>query len=949
MKTFKLCLIGLGVLGLAASDMTSQQITGPYRGSLPVSARRLNRAVPLQGFRITSVPMAAEPKKKLRREPESLHRQQLPTAAPAGTNFVLDSSTLAGRSDVPPIILESFAAIPRTGSYPPDPVIAAGPDHLVTVVNSEIRIFGKEGTLLETINASAWLDAVVPGCRPYDPRVLFDHFAGRFLMLWHHFSKTPDASYYFLSISESDDPTEGWVTWPLPGDVTGGTPSGTWADNGCLGLDSSAVYIVSNQYTFDTMEPADVRVRILPKRDLYSGKEEISWSDFSIAGAFCVRPTVVHGQSDQYFLLEAPNPLPTATAVLLYRIDDPVNDPALTVSQVSVVEFGRATDAVQAGSDFPLDTRRSYLHSEAQWMNGSLHAVHSVANPLSPGCSAIRYLCINTSAAAATADVTFGAPGYWYFYPAVAVDINGNAIVTFARSSPVEYAGAHFTWRLAGDGATLRPSTVVQRGWAAYREVDGYGANRWGDYSGAAVDPSDGHQFWLMGEHADGQNRWGTWVKSARLVPFEAPTLVTETRALDFGYVALGGVPGRVGVTLRNGGYQPLTVSSVATSSSAFAVAGLPPLPLALGMYDSVRIEVTFAPADTGVATDDVVITSNDQAAAQRMISLRGVGIQIQETVPSRIYAVQVDRSGTVLHFLNAQGEIEGSAALSDPGVRGLSVDLQHDQLYGVARADHGAMIMHVDGVRGQLYPARVVEVHGVAAISASHRDTFYCATDTGSVYRFIPSREELAPIGERHGVGFSGLVATGAGQLWAVAGSPPANDTLYSIDTQTGAIVPVGRTGFSVRTNSLCRAPDGGLLGLVENALVRIDSVTGGGTFQAYVALEGLCAIAAGPQVTGVARGDLSVLPLRFALEQNYPNPFNPSTIIRYQLPVACDVRLTVYDLLGREVRVLLQEKKRPGAYEARFDAPDLASGVYFYRLVAGGFVESRKSLLVR
>jgi photosystem II stability/assembly factor-like uncharacterized protein len=85
------------------------------------------------------------------------------------------------------------------------------------------------------------------------------------------------------------------------------------------------------------------------------------------------------------------------------------------------------------------------------------------------------------------------------------------------------------------------------------------------------------------------------------------------------------------------------------------------------------------------------------------------------------------------------------------------------------------------------------------------------------------------------------------------------------------------------------------------------------------------------------------------FALYQNYPNPFNPTTVIKYHLPVATDVKLLVYDILGRKVAVLVNERKNPGRYEATFDARGLSSGVYFYRLEAGSYVQTRKLVLLR
>jgi hypothetical protein len=89
--------------------------------------------------------------------------------------------------------------------------------------------------------------------------------------------------------------------------------------------------------------------------------------------------------------------------------------------------------------------------------------------------------------------------------------------------------------------------------------------------------------------------------------------------------------------------------------------------------------------------------------------------------------------------------------------------------------------------------------------------------------------------------------------------------------------------------------------------------------------------------------------LPVTASLMQNYPNPFNPETVVRYAVPAASDVRLVVYDMLGREVAVLASGKHMPGIYEVHFDGSGLASGVYLYSLTAGDFVQTRKMVLTK
>jgi hypothetical protein len=91
------------------------------------------------------------------------------------------------------------------------------------------------------------------------------------------------------------------------------------------------------------------------------------------------------------------------------------------------------------------------------------------------------------------------------------------------------------------------------------------------------------------------------------------------------------------------------------------------------------------------------------------------------------------------------------------------------------------------------------------------------------------------------------------------------------------------------------------------------------------------------------------SGVPSSYILHQNYPNPFNPTTTVKYELPKSAEVRLTVYDMLGAEVSVLVNETRNAGIHEVTFDASALSSGAYFYRLRAGEFVASKKLLLLK
>ncbi|NWG28709.1 MAG: T9SS type A sorting domain-containing protein [Ignavibacteriaceae bacterium] len=87
----------------------------------------------------------------------------------------------------------------------------------------------------------------------------------------------------------------------------------------------------------------------------------------------------------------------------------------------------------------------------------------------------------------------------------------------------------------------------------------------------------------------------------------------------------------------------------------------------------------------------------------------------------------------------------------------------------------------------------------------------------------------------------------------------------------------------------------------------------------------------------------------IEYSLSQNYPNPFNPTTTIDYSIKLAGDVTLKVYDILGTEVASLVNEVKEPGNYSVEFNAANLPSGIYVYRLTTGNFVDTKKLILLK
>lgn len=98
-----------------------------------------------------------------------------------------------------------------------------------------------------------------------------------------------------------------------------------------------------------------------------------------------------------------------------------------------------------------------------------------------------------------------------------------------------------------------------------------------------------------------------------------------------------------------------------------------------------------------------------------------------------------------------------------------------------------------------------------------------------------------------------------------------------------------------------------------------------------------------------GQAQGQTALMPTEYSLSQNYPNPFNATTVIEYALPIESHVKLQVYNILGRKVATLFDEKQQPGYKSVVWDASGVSSGLYFYRLTAGNEVFSERMMLLK
>ncbi|MHC4093431.1 MAG: T9SS type A sorting domain-containing protein, partial [Planctomycetota bacterium] len=409
-----------------------------------------------------------------------------------------------------------FHGITQTQFIPPDPIVAAGPQHLMALVNSDFAIFSKTGTNQKQISAETWFNNVAPGNNAFDPKVIYDHFAKRWVMVWLAVNFSDSTSYLLVSASDDSIPDGTWCNWALPGHVNGTTPDTTWSDYQGLGFDDQAVYIVPNQFGFN-FSFSYAKIRIIPKSTLYdAGCPAITYTDLwdlqdpdnPGLPVATTRPAVTYGTPGVEYLISDSRFL-TGNTVTLWSLTNPLSaTPTLTGVNVPVTQRTIAPDAEQLGGGRLLDVGGSRVRNVV-YRDGSVWTAHSVGDASGLYARA-RYLRIAVAGPTVLEDVSWGSDNCWLFFPAITADALSNMVLVYNQSCTDEYASIRYTGRRPTDPG-LQPSAQLKAGETNYQRGPGDDV-RWGDYNGVAVDPVDTTLVWMFAEYAASPaNTWGTW------------------------------------------------------------------------------------------------------------------------------------------------------------------------------------------------------------------------------------------------------------------------------------------------------------------------------------------------------------------------------------------------------------------------------------------------------
>ena len=438
-----------------------------------------------------------------------------------------------------------------------------------------------------------------------------------------------------------------------------------------------------------------------------------------------------------------------------------------------------------------------------------------------------------------------------------------------------------------------------------------------------------------------------------RQQPISGSQIGIFPRSRTFSNTEIGTSSSPLTVTIRSIGSENLSVTNISDPELPFVLTNLPSFPIVIQPGESVTLEVVFSPTNPGDFNSTIVVTSDDPDNPRKEVALSGNGVAVNPALPGVCYASTGFNDGGRLLTIDINtgvGTLVGPTGIG--AVPGLAIN-KSGIIYATGEPDFS--LYKIDALTGSSVFAASTNLFWIPAIAFNGDDILYglgtdYTTNGFALYTINTSNGELTLVGETGIYDLRGMAFNPAdGTLWAST----STSEIYIIDSGSATPTLIGTTGFSAGVPDIFFDAIGNLYGSVgggagTNNLISINKTTGAGTVIGpigFVSVSGLALTGSPVSVDD----NTTTLPLVYDLSQNYPNPFNPTTSIKFQIPTKSYVTLKVFGVLGNEVKTLLNEEKEAGNYNVKLNAEDLSSGVYFYRLEAGDFVQTRKMILLK
>ena len=427
-------------------------------------------------------------------------------------------------------LISSFPALDYSGFTPADPILAAGPEQIVAMVNTNIGIYDKasgDELFHQSLNFdSGFFGSVGATAIIFDPWVIYDEDTERFFLVAIDVVGS-DVGNLYLAVSTSSTPSSGtdWHKYKLdfthhPEELGLGLEA-HFPDYEKLGVNDDAIFVSGNYYPITKGTGKYVGITAIDKAPLLSGGPVNYLYQEFFAGKSVFPLNQFDAGSTQYFA-EA-----TGDATLrIHAVTNVLTDPQRETFDMTVPQYESPVPVPQLGGFTPADPVGSVIMTGV-WRDGSAWVAHGILDPaIGDGENVVRWyeIATNNFPEVAPTLVQSGnvdpGPDLHAWMPAIAADGAGNMAIGFALGGPNQYLGTGFTGRLASDplGETVLPVAELAAGEGGYSLISG-ARNRWGDYTGMVIDPSDDTTFWVMNKYATNSGVWDTRIGSFQVDP----------------------------------------------------------------------------------------------------------------------------------------------------------------------------------------------------------------------------------------------------------------------------------------------------------------------------------------------------------------------------------------------------------------------------------------------
>jgi hypothetical protein len=426
---------------------------------------------------------------------------------------------------------------------------------------------------------------------------------------------------------------------------------------------------------------------------------------------------------------------------------------------------------------------------------------------------------------------------------------------------------------------------------------------------------------------------------------------ISAPLSIDFSNVEIGNAD-TARFLVFNYGPASVIVNSDFSSPSQYTLSNSPALPYTLqGRYDSMVVKVIYKPTAAGITTGTVSISSNDTASPNTTVNLSGKGFLINPSNPDVLYGVTSVFDTVSLVTLNTtNGTGIGLGKTGITKLRGLSVRPSTGKLYATYPNISSTYLVKINASNGNAFQYAEIPISNISSIAFDLNDDLYGALDTnGLIYKINPLNGDTAFIGATGISNLSGIAINPVNrQLFGVS----LSGGIYKINKLSGASTLVGNTG-NADSRYIAFNLQGKMYGVYGSEtqisnLVSIDTLTGTDTLIGSTGKHGIYGIAiqANP-VSGIT--NTNIVPSKYFLYQNYPNPFNSTSNLKFEIANLGNVKIIIYDVTGREVQTLVNEVMKPGTYNVLFNGSQLSSGIYFYKLITNGYIETRRMVILK